>query len=90
MLRGAADRGDAGRRQRVCREYALARRVEIQAGSYFRKTASQTLWRVESVRRLPTHDHATLRKLDDPTTVITVSVEALRDRRLFEPTSAPA
>ena len=67
----------------------MVKRVEIQAGSCFRKTASLTLWRVESSRRLPTHDHATLRKLDDPTTVITVSVDALRDRRLFEPTVPP-
>jgi hypothetical protein len=63
----------------------MAKEREIEPGALFRKVGvGQPIWRVDSFLRHASLPHAKLKRLDSPSTQMTVAVAALVDPRFFE------
>ncbi len=59
-------------------------RVAVEIGQSFHKTGSPGIvWTVDSIDENSEPVHVRLTKVDDPTTHITVSIDALSDPRYF-------
>ncbi len=59
-------------------------RTPVEIGQSFHKTGSPLMvWTVDSFNKNTDPMHARLIRLDDPTTIITVSIEVLSDPRYW-------
>ena len=69
----------------------MAERLTVEAGALIRKVGSRYVWQVEQVLVMGRQPVVTLCRTDDPLTRMSVSPQALSDRRLFVPVGrAPA
>ena len=68
----------------------MSERLSVEAGTLVRKVGSRYVWRIEQVLEMGRQPVVTLHRTDDPLIRMSISPQALRDRRLFLPVGRPA
>jgi len=63
----------------------MRERFSLEVGALVRKVGSRYVWRVERILEMGRQKLVTLHRTDDPLTRMSLSPQALADRRMFLP-----